>query len=73
MTSNLKPRQAETINFIVDYTKKKGYPPSRKDIADEFNVAINGVQDMLKIIEREGFIKITPGIGRGITIKRKKV
>jgi repressor LexA len=64
---NLKARQI--FQFISRYNRERGYPPSVRDIGDEFRIAsTNGVRYYLSILERDGYIKRNPRISRGIEV-----
>lgn len=64
-------KQQDTLDYISEYLEDNGYPPSRMDIALNFDIAVNAAQERLKAIEKKGYITISPGVGRGIKIIKK--
>lgn len=70
----LTPRQTEVLDFIREYIRLEGMPPTIVEIAEAINVTSpNGVRDHLKALERKGAIELIPHASRGIRIvKRKK-
>jgi len=65
----LTARQAQVFKFIKRFQAKHGYPPTRAEIAKQFQFkSPNAVTDHLKAIERSGWIKIVPLVSRGIKI-----
>ena len=70
---NLTIRQAEILEFIIAYVRDKGYPPSLREISEQFSFSnVKSSVDHLKALEKKGFIKVHPGIARGITILRRE-
>ena len=43
--NKLTDRQKEIFTFIKKYIKKNSYPPSRREIADHFEIQPNAVTD----------------------------
>lgn len=60
--------QARYLDFIKDYIKSNGFPPSVKDCADNFGVYVNAASDNLKALHNKGAIQIVPRISRGIRV-----
>ena len=66
----LTEQQNEVLKFIRAFVSKRGFPPTRQEIADSFGWAYaSAAESHLRAIERKGRITITPGISRGIVIK----
>lgn len=63
--------QLNVLGFICDFKNKKGYPPTIKEIAKNFNTSPGTINKMLTILKRENYIKINYKIPRGITIIEK--
>jgi len=57
MRKNLTDRQEKVLDFIVNYIKETGYPPTIREIGDTFGISSKGAYDHLKAIERKGYIK----------------
>jgi hypothetical protein len=75
-TAVLTPKQELIYNFIRKHIEGKGFPPSIRDICEEFSISSpNGVMCHLKALEKKGFIdRVTKhnnkqrAQARGITI-----
>ena len=53
----LTERQREILNFIVQETEARGYPPTIREIGEEMDIrSTNGVNDHLKALERKGYL-----------------
>lgn len=70
MKAPLTNRQAEILSFIELYIEDKGWPPTRVEIADEFNIQPAAAQDHVKAIANKGYIKIKEGVSRGIKVMK---
>lgn len=65
----LTSRQEEILSFIKSYIQTHGYPPTRSDIASEFNFSSpNAAEDHLKALAKKNFIELIPGTSRGIKL-----
>ena len=65
----LTARQKEVFNFLKDYLRKKGFPPTLREIASHFGLkGPKGPQKTLTILERKGYISKVPGGSRAIEI-----
>jgi len=66
---NLTSTQKKVFDFIRDFSLKKGYPPTLREIASHFGLkGPRGPQKTLGILERKGCIRKTPGGSRAIEI-----
>jgi repressor LexA len=55
--SQLTHRQKEIYDFIRDRTEARGYPPTVREIGEQFNIeSPNGVMCHLKALEKKGLI-----------------
>jgi repressor LexA len=61
-------RQREVLEFIKRFHAERGLPPSLREIAEHFGIAVRAVQDHLKAIEKKGGIRRLPGRSRGIQL-----
>src|SRR5579871_830056 len=58
MTRGLTEKQERILTFIVEYVNDKGYPPSIREIGNQFNISsLRGVTVHLDALERKGMIK----------------
>lgn len=73
MKQNILTSKQEAIyNFICNYLESKGYPPSIREIAEEFDITPKGAYDHLKALEKKGFIKTEKNKSRAIEILGQK-
>jgi repressor LexA len=53
----LTDRQREVLDFISDSIRKRGYPPTLREIGSHFGIrSTNGVNDHLRALEKKGFL-----------------
>jgi repressor LexA len=65
----LTRRQAEILDFIDSVIRRRGYPPSVREIGKEFGISsTKGVVDHLTSIEKKGYIRRDRMISRGIEV-----
>jgi SOS-response transcriptional repressor LexA len=60
--------QLKILAFIKTFIEKNSYPPTVREVADEFSVSVKGAQDHLKALQRKGYIKSEYRKPRTITI-----
>ncbi len=68
MTADYTPRQGQYLAFIYYYTKLHGLPPAEADIQRYFRVSPPSVHEMIKTLDREGYIAREPGKPRSIRL-----
>jgi len=69
MRKELTSRQKEVFNFLEDYLRRKGFPPTLREIASHFGLrGPKGPQKTLTILERKGYLRRIPGGSRAIEI-----
>lgn len=68
MAADYTPRQGQFLSFIDDDTKLHGRPPAEADMQRYFRVSPPSVHDMVKTLERRGFIAREPGKPRSIRL-----
>ena len=65
----LSDRQSKMLEFISDFVKEHPYPPSVREIQMGCSISSTSVVDYnLHILRREGYIKRSPDISRGIQL-----
>jgi repressor LexA len=64
----LTERQSKILEFLREYTRKHGYPPTVREIGRHFKFLWAAARRHLKAIESKGFIRIYPSRSRGIEI-----
>jgi Mn-dependent DtxR family transcriptional regulator len=68
MDAAYTPRQGQYLAFIYHYTKIHGVPPAETDMQRYFRVSPPAVHEMVKTLERQGFIARVPGKPRSIRL-----
>ncbi len=68
MAADFTPRQGQYLAFIYYYTKIHGVPPAEADMQRYFRVSPPAVHEMVKTLERQGFITREPGKPRSIRL-----
>jgi repressor LexA len=54
----LTKRQEQTLDFIRDSIKDRGYPPTLREIGEHMGIrSTNGVNDHLRALERKGYLR----------------
>jgi repressor LexA len=67
--NGLTERQRQVLEFLREYVRRSGYPPTIREIRIAFGLRSNrGVVDHLRALERKGRIRRTPGSSRAIEI-----
>lgn len=66
--SEFTPTQGRYLSFIHAYTDGFGYPPADSEIASAMKVSPPSVNQMMKTLEKKGFIRREPGVPRSIEI-----
>jgi repressor LexA len=62
-------RQQELLDFIRDFTKSSGYPPSLREMAEGLGVKSDqAVIELLGRLERHRALKRTPGVSRSVVL-----
>ena len=64
----LTKRQRKVLEFLTSYTKKRGYPPTVREIGKHFGFLWAAARGHLQSLEKKGFIRINPTKSRGIEI-----
>ncbi|MCI5704382.1 transcriptional repressor LexA [Candidatus Pseudoscillospira sp. SGI.172] len=74
MAAPLTPKQAEIYDFILQYTRTQGYPPSVREIGAAVHLkSPSTVHFHMKKLEAEGYIQKADGKTRAITLPREAV
>jgi hypothetical protein len=61
-------KQGQYLAFIYDYTRIHRQAPAESDLERYFRVSPPAIHDMIKTLERNGFIERTPGQARSIRL-----
>jgi repressor LexA len=69
MKNKLTERQKEVFEFLKDFLRERGFPPTLREIASHFGLrGPKAPQKTLNILERKGYIRKVPGGSRAIEI-----
>jgi repressor LexA len=64
----LTDRQRCILDYLIQYARRHGMPPTRREMAAHFEISINGVTAHLGCLQLKGFILVTALSARAITI-----
>lgn len=64
----LTDKQKKILEFLTEYTKNHGYPPTVREIGGHFKFLWAAARGHLQALHRKGFIKLNPSKSRGIEI-----
>ena len=70
MVEGLTDRQRQTLAFIAEEVKDKGYPPSVREICEALGLASSStVHSHLQALQRKGYLEIDPTKPRAIHLQ----
>jgi repressor LexA len=65
----LSPRQQQMLRLIGQFMTRHGLPPTRADLARALRLRNRqGIDQHLRALERKGYLRLEPGIARGIRL-----
>jgi repressor LexA len=65
-------RQKEILEYVKSYSRTNSYPPTLKEIASHFSVAIGTVQDHIFALQKKGYLEKKKDTARGFKILKSK-
>jgi repressor LexA len=68
MRKKLTNRQQQVLDFIINYVRDVGYPPTVREIGSEFKISSKGAYDHIIAIEKKGYIRRDPAKPRAIEL-----
>ena len=68
MRKKLTKRQQDVLDFIVNYIRDSGYPPTVREVAGAFQISSKGAYDHLIAVEKKGYIRRDPAKPRAIEV-----
>lgn len=71
MIKRPKNRKFHVYEFVARYIASNREAPTIMEIGKHFEMSVGGVHGVLTRLEREGLIKRTPNISRGIAIAQQ--
>ena len=54
----LTNRQKQVLAFIGEYIRKQSYPPTIREIADNFEISVKGAHDHITALRKKGHLKL---------------
>ncbi len=69
---SLTDRQREVLDFIAHFVKKNSYPPTVREIGEDFDISLRAVQDHLSALQKKGYISLSQKRSRSIRIIKGK-
>jgi repressor LexA len=54
---DLTDRQKQVLSFIAAYIKNNSYPPTIREIADNFKISVKGAHDHITALRKKGHLK----------------
>lgn len=70
---NLTKRQSEVLGFIKSFIESHKYPPTIREIAQNFEISVKGAYDHVKALEKKEVISCDTNRSRAIEICSKDV
>ncbi len=64
---DLTERQRQVLAFITKYIKAHTYPPTIREIADNFSISVKGAYDHVAVLKKKG--RLTHGDNRSRTLE----
>ena len=69
MAKIITKRQETVLAFIKEHARKRGYPPTMREIAAYLKItSLKAVERHLAALEKKGYIRKTGGISRAIEV-----
>jgi repressor LexA len=66
---DLTPKQLHIVEFIGDWQRKNGHPPTLAEMSNHFSFgSLNAVRSHLLLIEKKGYLRLSSGKARGIQL-----
>ncbi|MDP8212087.1 MAG: transcriptional repressor LexA [Candidatus Zapsychrus exili] len=72
-TANLTEKQFQVLKHIYKSIRDDNFPPTIRELADNFSLSVGAVQDHLKALVKKGFISISKNTSRGIRLVREQL
>jgi repressor LexA len=64
----LTERQRAVLDFVEDFCRGQGYPPTVREVAAHFGVQPRAAADHLAALKRKGYLHREPGRSRGLAL-----
>ena len=67
----LTARQQQVLHFIQDFTEENVFPPSVREIAENFGISIKAVQDHIAALRRKGYLSQSAKRSRSLKVLKE--
>jgi repressor LexA len=57
MMKELTQRQKEVLSFIAEYIRVHSYPPTIREVAENFSISVKGAHDHVTALKKKGCLK----------------
>jgi repressor LexA len=71
-SDTLTPKQREIFEYIKQFWRDSGLPPTVREISGHFNFGITNAQQYLKILVRKGYLRRTSLKARSLELLKEK-
>lgn len=61
-------RQSEVLNFISTFIKENGFPPTVREIGENFKISLRAVQDHVGALQKKGYLSQSQKRARSISV-----
>ena len=61
-------RQSEVLDFIKAFIGEHHFPPTMREISENFSISVKGAYDHVKALEKKGYLKIDNNRSRTIEV-----
>ncbi len=69
MSRGLTRRQRQILDYVIEYTRRRGYPPSVRDIGNALHLTSSStVHSHLSALEKKGYLRRDPSKPRAIEV-----
>lgn len=65
---NLSPRQKQIYDFIADYVRENGFPPSISEIGNNFLISNSSTYTHLTLMKKKGWITSRENVPRSFRL-----
>jgi len=65
---DLTERQKEVLTYISAFAESHSYPPTIREIAEQFKISVKGAYDHVKALERKGTLRVGENRSRSIEV-----
>ena len=64
----LTDRQRLVLDFVEEFCRRQGYPPTVREVAAHFGIQPRAAADHLAACKRKGYLHREPGLSRGLAL-----